>query len=722
MFLKKQSMQRDGRIYTYYRLVESYRDPYGKTRHRTIRYLGKLNDEQIALIREQLKKEHVDEMRIERIVQGEYPAAEVRPQHVFDADDRGTGSSNESKAVIPTTDSSDNVHIYDGMEERDHGAEDHDGRQPAGVEHTGAGLAFTPSTSTTATTLPLWIPVSFTSLHFEAVNGQEWMVANGDTLFFVHQGRAEVTIRGRKMTMGAQQVLFCPDQTGVHIGSMDHERLVLRRLVFRQTGSASPGLLPVDELLSDSRGTAVMLHIQSPAEMLRLCSELDRYNMDAAYAHSQQPIAMLAMYRCFYELLHLLAVETAAAKRDEQLSFQQMLQYVQTHFRDDLRRDELARKMGMTPEHFSRVFRSRQGCSFSDYLSQLRLHQARLELQLSQTSLEEIARRCGYSDVHYFSRKFRQRFGMPPRQYITAPKQYVSWNMPLTAMLLQLGIVPVAGQIDMDVLRHFPELMKLVEQAVWRQPATDQVQTDRQLKAGNATTGASGTTALLPAPSLALLQERQPDLVFAYGDDPQSEQLSAYAPVQRLEIEQYHWRRQWLWLAERVQRSQQAQDWLQQWDMALQQARQQMQSWLERHETVGIYKIVSEKVYVYGNLRSMGGPLIYDGLHCEPPAQVRQQLIDTGRLNIEVPLEQLHLYAADHMIVIHYPMEHQNGTQYGAQRHIPTPVMSSPLWRQLPAVRSGQVHAMDRHFFYGFDPLSQQLQLKAWMDSIASYL
>jgi AraC family transcriptional regulator, transcriptional activator for feuABC-ybbA operon len=209
---------------------------------------------------------------------------------------------------------------------------------------------------------------------------------------------------------------------------------------------------------------------------------------------------------------------------------------------------------------------------------------------------------------------------------------------------------------------------------------------------------------------------------FAYGDDPQSEQLSAYAPVQRLEIEQYHWRRQWLWLAERVQRSQQAQDWLQQWDMALQQARQQMQSWLERHETVGIYKIVSEKVYVYGNLRSMGGPLIYDGLHCEPPAQVRQQLIDTGRLNIEVPLEQLHLYAADHMIVIHYPMEHQNGTQYGAQRHIPTPVMSSALWRQLPAVRSGQVHAMDRHFFYGFDPLSQQLQLKAWMDSIASYL
>ncbi|GGI96829.1 AraC family transcriptional regulator [Paenibacillus hunanensis] len=671
MFLKKQSVQRDGRIYTYYRLVESYRDADGNARHRTIRYLGKLADEQIRLIREQLKKQNIDQAIIDQIIQGEYTTLEASATHVNDTDDHHTS---------------------------------------------------TWSTSITSTSLPLWIPVSFTSLHFDAVNGQEWNVADGDTLFFVHQGQAEVTIRGRKMVMTSQQVLFCPDQTGMHIGSSDNQPLMLQRLVFRSNVTAATGLFPIDKMLSDSQSTPIMLQIQSPAEMLRLCNELENYNVNMTSPHAQQPITMLAMYRCFYELLHLIALETAAAKHDEHLSFQQMLQYVRAHFRDDLRRDELARKMGMTPEHFSRVFRSRQGCSFSDYLSRLRLHQARLELQLSQTSLEEIARRCGYSDVHYFSRKFRQHFGMPPRQYITAPKQYVSWNMPLTAMLLQLGIVPIAGQIDMEVLRHFPELVKLVEHAALQQAEDEHTQTDKQAHVASATNVENKTHALLPAPSLVLLQQRQPDLVFAYDDDPQSEQLHIYAPVQRLDIQHYNWRQQWLWLAERVQRSPQAQQWLQQWDTKLREARQQMQSWLERRETVGIYKIVSEKVYVYGNLRSMGGSLIYDGLHCEPPVQVRQQLIDTGRLNIEVSLEQLHHYAADHMIVIYYPMEHQNAAQYGTQRQTEVPVMTSPLWQQLPAVQSGQVHMMDRHLFYGFDPLSQQLQLQAWMDSIASYL
>ncbi|WP_411349252.1 helix-turn-helix domain-containing protein [Paenibacillus sp. WLX2291] len=663
MFLKKQLVRRGTNTHTYYRLVESYRTEDGKVRHRTVRYVGKLEQEQAAALRQQLKQytteaqvlEYIDTW--ERINSSPQPELSDSIQHTVDND----------IVSLP-------------------------------LSHTANGM------------LPImWMPLSFTNMVFDDADGQEWMVADGHTLLFMSKGQAQVTIGGQMTTMNDAQLLFCPSGAGIHIGSTGQQPLELYRLVFRElsshaddkqqaTDAAWPSFLPSGVRTGDIAGTAVVLLIHSPAEMRRLCEDMDKLAGDVAQLHST--LNMLAFYRSFYELLHLLSLETDTGVHNEHLSFQQMISYVQTHYRDDLRRDELARKTGMTPEHFSRMFRSHKGCSFSQYLSRLRLHRARLELQLSHASLDGIARRCGYGDMHYFSRKFKQQFGMSPRQYRTAPKSYVTWNRPLTAMLLGLGILPVAGQIDRRMWHRWQTHRKTAEYV-------------------------NGYTALpevditmMPSPSLSVLSEQQPDLVFAYTDDPHAEWLDEYAPVQCLPVEQYNWRQQWLWLAQRVQRSEQAQHWLDSWDDQLAEVRQQLRRWQDKGETVGIYKIVSEKVYVYGNLRSMGGPLLYDGLGCKPPDQVRQQLIDTGLLNIEVPLHRLDDYAADHMIVIHYPVEHQDGQQ----RQLAAPVMESPLWKQLPAVQAGKVHLMDRHVFYGFDPFSQQLQLQAWLDSLASYL
>lgn len=590
----------------------------------------------------------------------------------------------------------------------------------------------------------MWIPLSFTKMYFDPTDEQEWMVADEHTLLLIGRGQAQVTIHGRMTRMDALQFLFCPAGAGVHIGSKGQQPLELYRLAFREMSGehdegtkakndSLPSFFPDEIRMGDTAGIAAILSIHSPAEMRRLCKEMEQAGGHAV--QMSRPLDMLAFCRSFYELLHLLSLETSSGGHEERLSFQQMIGYVQQHYREDLRRDELARKTGMTPEHFSRTFRNYKGCSFSQYLSRLRLHQARLELQLSHASLEEIARRCGYGDTHYFSRKFKQQFGMPPRQYRTAPKSYVTWNVPLTAMLLYLGIVPVAGHVNMELLRRWQEQRHTREQGLRLDIGSISPQ---QTQSGVSTMSQSETILELathsyhpplaanqlesigsmPCPSLPLLDTLQPDLVFTYDDDPYADLLSEYAPVQHLPIEQYSWRQQWLWLAERVQRSEQAQTWLDSWDMMLAQAKQLLRRWLDTGETVGIYKIVSEKVYVYGNLRSMGGPLIYDGLGCHPPEKVRQQLIHTGLLNIEVPLHRLDEYAADHMIVIHYPVEHQNGQSVQGV----TSVMESSMWKQLPAVQAGKVHLMDQHVFYGFDPFSQQLQLQDWLDCLASYL
>ncbi|MEW4368459.1 AraC family transcriptional regulator [Paenibacillus kandeliae] len=682
MFLKKQLVRRGSDTYTYYRLVESYRNADGKVRHRTVRYVGKLDDAQAAALRQMLQHcttkmqvfDWIDALKQPDVLEQASVSVHVDQAELSDMERNG------DKAGLHNT-----IAIH----------------QQSAI----STLSMLPTT---------WIPLSFTKMYFHSTDAQEWMVADEHTLLLIGKGQAQVTIRGRMTTMGASQLLFCPAGAGVHIGGTGQQPLELYRLALREISGEQgkdasmandtlPSFLPDELRNGDTAGIAIVLSIHSPAEMRRLCEE-----MEQAITHAVptwRTLNMLACYRSFYELLHLLSLETSSDRYEEQLSFQQMIRYVQQHYREDLRRDELARKTGMTPEHFSRTFRSHKGCSFSQYLSGLRLHQARLELQLSHASLDEIARRCGYGDTHYFSRKFKQQLGMPPRQYRTAPKSYVTWNAPLTAMLLYLGIVPAAGHVDMQILRRWQEQRHAME-------------SELLLDNGSLAAHQLELIANMPSPSLPLLDTLQPDLVFTYDNDPYADLLSEYAPVQHLPVEQYSWRQQWLWLAERVQRSEQAQVWLDRWDVMLTQVKQKLRHWLDTGETVGIYKIVSEKVYVYGNLRSMGGPLIYDGLGCHPPEKVRQQLIHTGLLNIEVPLHRLDEYAADHMIVIHYPLEHQDGQP----RQGATSVMESSAWKQLPAVQAGKVHLMDRHVFYGFDPFSQQLQLQDWLDRLASYL
>ncbi len=72
--------------------------------------------------------------------------------------------------------------------------------------------------------------------------------------------------------------------------------------------------------------------------------------------------------------------------------------------------------------HFStnyliRIFRETTGYTPHAYLSNARLRQARLLLETTNATAEDIALSCGFSDYPHFYRMFKGRFGMSPMQY-----------------------------------------------------------------------------------------------------------------------------------------------------------------------------------------------------------------------------------------------------------------------------------------------------------------
>ncbi|HYF48777.1 MAG TPA: AraC family transcriptional regulator [Planctomycetota bacterium] len=96
-----------------------------------------------------------------------------------------------------------------------------------------------------------------------------------------------------------------------------------------------------------------------------------------------------------------------------------------TLIRDQHRRaislEELAKAAHMSVFHFARQFRRKTGFTPMEYVEKLRIARAQeLLLGRSDLRLQEIAREVGYDDPAYFSRVFRKRAGVGPREYRNA--------------------------------------------------------------------------------------------------------------------------------------------------------------------------------------------------------------------------------------------------------------------------------------------------------------
>ena len=77
--------------------------------------------------------------------------------------------------------------------------------------------------------------------------------------------------------------------------------------------------------------------------------------------------------------------------------------------------DELAAACSISKYHFCHVFKSVTGCGAISYLNSYRLKIANNLLKSSDKSISEIAFLCGFEDVSYFSKLYKQKFSRTPK-------------------------------------------------------------------------------------------------------------------------------------------------------------------------------------------------------------------------------------------------------------------------------------------------------------------
>lgn len=104
-------------------------------------------------------------------------------------------------------------------------------------------------------------------------------------------------------------------------------------------------------------------------------------------------------------------------KLHQDLIILQIQHWLEEHFADKFRFEDVARNHGMSIRNFMRRFQAATGDKPLHYLQRLRIETAKGLLSSTRKSIKTISYEVGYDDASFFARLFRQHTQLSPNQY-----------------------------------------------------------------------------------------------------------------------------------------------------------------------------------------------------------------------------------------------------------------------------------------------------------------
>lgn len=97
--------------------------------------------------------------------------------------------------------------------------------------------------------------------------------------------------------------------------------------------------------------------------------------------------------------------------------FNSVMDYIDSHYMEDLNLDEIASSIGFSKYHFSRLFKQYTNYTFCSYICYRRIKIAEELLEQSDLSITEVALQSGFPSISTFNRLFKQAKGCTPTEY-----------------------------------------------------------------------------------------------------------------------------------------------------------------------------------------------------------------------------------------------------------------------------------------------------------------
>ena len=132
----------------------------------------------------------------------------------------------------------------------------------------------------------------------------------------------------------------------------------------------------------------------------------------ATVTESSDAQRMLAELRRILEELGTNISLTASADKLEGV-----LRYIDAHLTEKMTLQDIARESCMSVSTFCNFFKEQTGCTFVQYVNNLRIKRVKELLLNRELSIEQIAEMTGFSNENYLTRVFKKTVGITISEY-----------------------------------------------------------------------------------------------------------------------------------------------------------------------------------------------------------------------------------------------------------------------------------------------------------------
>ncbi|QTH42693.1 helix-turn-helix domain-containing protein [Cohnella sp. LGH] len=144
-----------------------------------------------------------------------------------------------------------------------------------------------------------------------------------------------------------------------------------------------------------------------------------------AVVYDERPISFAEWPSVYASLKRKLDERMEELRQSRSLhgSIRQAVEYLQAHYMGELTMEAVCERVHMSAAYFSRLFQKETGVTFTAYLTNLRLQEAKRLLLQTEYPVYEIAEKAGYRNTRYFMKLFKETVGLTPTEYRERPDQ-----------------------------------------------------------------------------------------------------------------------------------------------------------------------------------------------------------------------------------------------------------------------------------------------------------
>jgi AraC-like DNA-binding protein len=195
----------------------------------------------------------------------------------------------------------------------------------------------------------------------------------------------------------------------------DYEKVVLqiKEDFFKNDFITTPELAAIHQLFENSK-KVICFHGETKNKVGKRLKEI------SLLSNFEQFIEVLSLFQILatsneFTFLHDKPFENLYNNK-EQLRLKVVYKFIETNYQRTISIDEIAKLTHLSNAAFCRYFKKMTRLTFTEFLNQYRIEQAKLLLK-SDKNVTESSFECGFESLSYFNRIFKKVVGINPMQF-----------------------------------------------------------------------------------------------------------------------------------------------------------------------------------------------------------------------------------------------------------------------------------------------------------------